>query len=68
MRRDLAVLIVDAVISFDNGLGTLDALIGRIEDEEERKRYEKTLGDVLGLMMDFLLPIERQYPDLNPDK
>ena len=69
MRRDLAALIVDTVVSLDKGLGTLNTLIGRIDDEQERKRYVKTLGDVLdSLMTDFLRPIEREYPDLNPDR
>jgi hypothetical protein len=69
MKKDLAALIVDAVVSLDKDLGTLSTLINRIDDEEERKRYAKALGDVMGLLMfDFLLPIEKVYPDLNPDK
>ena len=69
MKKDLAALIVDAVVSLDKDLGTLSTLIGRIDDEEERNRYGKALGDVMGLLFDFfLLPIEREYPDLNPDK
>ena len=68
MKKDLAALIVDAVISLDGQIGELDTLISRIDQEEERKRYGKALGDVMGLMFDFLLPIEREYPELNPDK
>lgn len=60
---------VDAAVSLDKELGNLDTLISRIEDEEERKRYAKALGDLLGsLTRDLLFPIEREYPDLNPDK
>lgn len=69
MRRDLAALIVDTVVSLDKGLGALNTLIGRIDDEQERKRYMKTFGDVRdSLVRDFLRPIEREYPDLNPDR
>ena len=68
MKKDLAALIVDAVVSLDGQIGELDTLISRIDEEEERKRYGKALGDVMGLMFDFLLPIEREYPELNPDK
>jgi hypothetical protein len=69
VKKDLARLIVDAVVSFDSQLGELDTLIGRIEDDDERKRYQKSLGDLMGsLFGDFLHPIERQYPYLDPDK
>lgn len=69
MEKDLAAQIVAAVVSLDKDLGTLSVLIGRIENEDERNGYSKALGDVMGLLFDFfLLPIEREYPDLNPDK
>lgn len=69
MKKEIAALIVDAVVSLDKELGTLSVLIGRIDDEEERKKYDKAFADVLGLLMfDFLVPIEREYPDLNPDQ
>lgn len=68
MKKDLAALIVDAVVSLDGQIGELDTLICRIDEDEERRKYGKALGDVMGLMFDFLLPIEREYPELNPDK
>lgn len=69
MKKELAAHIVDAVVSFDKDLGGLDTLIGRIDDPAERKRYAKALGDLMGiLMLQFLLPIEAEYPDLNPDQ
>ena len=68
MKKDLAALIVDAVVSLDGQIGELDTLISRIDEEEKRKRYGKALGDLMGLMFDFLIPIEREYPELNPDK
>jgi hypothetical protein len=68
MKKELAARIVDAVIALDKELGKLDTLIGSIEEEEERRRYGKALSEVFRSQMDILLLIERQYPDLNPDK
>ena len=53
MEKDLAAQIVAAVVSLDKDLGTLNVLIGRIENEDERNGYSKALGDVMGLLFDF---------------
>lgn len=68
MNKELASQIVDAALVMDAPLGDLDTLISRIEDETERKEFVQVLGKIMGAVSDLIFRIEREYPDLNPDR
>lgn len=47
----------------------LDALSHRITDQEERRAYRRKLAELLSLVgYDLLMPVVKQFPDLDPDR
>ena len=69
MDRDTAERIVKAIEDLTPGLNTLDVLSEQITDEEERREFRRKLGNIMILTgFDLLMPIVKQFPDLDPDK
>ena len=69
MDRDTAERIVKAIEDLTPGLNTFDALSEQITDQEERREFRRKLGSIMTLAgFDLLIPIVKQFPDLDPDK
>ena len=68
MKKELASQIMDAALSIDSPLGEMDSLISQIDDEDEKRAFVEMLGNVMGAASELIFKLERDYPDLNPDK
>ncbi len=54
---------------FGEVLNGLAAEIEKIKDIEEKKKYRRGVGELMGRSYtDIMLPIIREYPELDPDK
>jgi hypothetical protein len=69
MQEKTAKELMDTLSALDEPLNKAAELIEQINDEEERKKFRKSLGNIMaGIYTDLELLITQQYPDLNPDK
>ena len=69
MRRDVAEKIVAVLKQHDELLNELSILSKEIDDEGERKKVRRALGElILHTHEKITLKIVEQYPDLHPDK
>lgn len=66
--KDHAKRIVDLVVSLDPTINRLCDEIETIEDHAMAYNLRRELGDLMGCGIAIMLPIERIYPDLNPDE
>lgn len=68
MDRDTAKNLIALATSMDPIIGKMFEVVRRIEDKETKARFEKNVGDLMGIIArDFIFPIEATYPDLKPD-
>jgi hypothetical protein len=65
MGRAIAVKVISLLVG-TRDLGDLDNLSREIVDEEERRAFRRKLAQIIGLYMDLLVSVVRQYPDLDP--
>ncbi len=49
-------------------LNALDKLSEQIADPDEARAFRRALGELMGSTLTLLLPIVRQFPDLDPDR
>ena len=69
MQKDIAMSMLNAARALEKEIGELDRLISQLEDGAEKKALVTALGDVIGILFrDFVYRIERQHPELAPDK
>lgn len=69
MDRRIAEQLIDLALALDGPLNQATALSLQIEDLEERKAVRRVIGETTGrLYTDLMVPIIRQYPDLDPEK
>ena len=69
MDKASASLVMDRAVALDKPIGDLLSAIEAVPDEGERKRLLKAVTDVMRILTaEVFFAIERQYPDLNPDK
>ena len=69
MDKNLAEQLMNKLHSLDAPINDAVELVEQIPDEDERKRFRKGLGEMMGhIYTDLMIPILRQYPDLDPDK
>ena len=67
MDRELAVEIFGVAMAVNRELGNMDAVISKIPDAEIKQQYVKALGNLIGgVYADVMVPIIREYPDLDP--
>lgn len=68
LNREIAKAILDAVLAMSGPLDDLHSGIDRIEDCDLKADYLEKAGLVMrDLTFNFVLPIVRLYPDLDPD-
>lgn len=69
MERDLAARMIEVGQSMTEPLNRLAALTEQIAGEDERRDFRRRLAQIMGdIYPDLLIPIIRQYPDLDPHK
>lgn len=69
MDRKIAEQLIDLALALDGPLNQATALSLQIEDLEEQKAVRRVIGETTGrLYTDLIVPIIRQYPDLDPEK
>ena len=56
-------------MAFDAPIGKLIELVDEIADPGEKAVFNRAVGDLMGqIYAKLMVPILRQYPDLDPDK
>lgn len=69
MDKQLAEQLMEKLHSLDGPINDACELVEQIADKDEMRRYRKGLGELMGhIYTDLMMPILRQYPDLDPDK
>lgn len=69
MERKIAEQLIELALALDEPLNQATALSLQIEDLEEQKAVRRVIGETTGrLYTDLIVPIIRQYPDLDPEK
>lgn len=57
------------LLALDEPLNSAAMLVDKIPNKEEQKEFRRGLGEIVGrIYTDLMLPITRQYPDLDPEK
>lgn len=69
MDRNVAELLMKSLLALGKPLNDATVAADQIIDEDERKNFLKILGRFMGnIYTELMIPIIRQYPDLDPDK
>jgi hypothetical protein len=69
MHRAAAESMIGKLLEVSQKLNELTEAIEQVPDLEERKRMRRPVGQLMGLLYtDLIVPIIKQYPDLDPDK
>ncbi len=69
MEKKLAARIIDIVIAAEKGhFCALDEFVERLTDPQDRSVFCGLVAQMTFLHMDIIMPLVRQYPDLDPDK
>jgi len=68
MERENAQKLMENISKIDSQINRMIEIISDMKDEQEQKRYRKSASMVVGLIYsDFIRPIIRDYPELDPD-
>jgi len=68
MDKNVAISILTLSKSIDGTIVKLFAEVDKIKDPTLRKRFNKTVGDLMGFIdRDLILPIENIFPELKSD-
>ncbi len=57
-----------ALLDFGGPFNEATELTYQISDEQERKSVRRPLGEIGVRLYEAMIPIIRQFPDLDPDK
>lgn len=69
MDRQTAEDLMAALVELDGPFSKAAEVTLRIEDREERVKIREGLGGVIGrVYTEVMMPILKQYPDLDPDR
>ena len=69
MDRNVGELLMSNLLAFDEPLNSSATLVNQIPNKEEQKEFRRGIGEIVGrIYTDLMLPIIRQYPDLDPEK
>ena len=69
MNRNIAENLMTGISLLDSALDRNAHIIESIEDEAERKEFRLAIATVIGeVYLQLIVPIVKQYPDLDPDK
>ncbi|MCB1832184.1 MAG: hypothetical protein KDH19_01870 [Geminicoccaceae bacterium] len=69
MKKETAIKIINLISKSDAIFNQMSEVSLEIEDEIERVSIREGVGKSVGfLYTDVIIPILREYPDLDPDK
>jgi len=68
LEKTLALQIMDSIQAAETQVNTLESLLEKIVDNDERQAFRRHLADVMIGYIDIQMAIVRQYPDLDPDR
>ncbi len=69
MDRAIGERLMERLLALTAPLNDAVALIEQIGDERQRLELRRGIGEVMGrVYTDLMVPIIREYPDLDPDK
>ena len=69
MDRNVAELLMSNLLALDEPLNSSATLVNQIPNKEEQKEFRRGIGEIVGrIYTDLMLPIIKQYPDLDPEK
>lgn len=69
MERNLSEEFIAALKLLDYEFSKISEITQKIQNEEERVKFRQGLGQIIGnVYTELMVPILRQYPDLDPDK
>jgi hypothetical protein len=69
MNRSAAEGLMAVYHRMGDVLNDADHIVSAMPDENERSEHRRALGAMMGtLWLDLMLPIVREYRDLDPDK
>lgn len=69
MDKKIALKLMDSLTKIETPLNNAAKIIESIEDVEEKKKFRKNIGEIMGrLYTDLQRPIIQQYKELDPDK
>ena len=66
MNKDTARNFLEALAWSEAPFGKMDLLLQEL-DSEEKEKYRKILGDIVGCHSEFIIQIVNQYPELDPE-
>jgi hypothetical protein len=68
MDKDIAKRLMEDLIALSDPINAATQLTKEIENIEEQKELRRGLARVMSEIYDLMMPIIRQFPDLDPDK
>lgn len=69
MERAIAEKLMRVLLEFSGPFNRATEIISQISSQEEQRALRRGLAESIGgLDANVMLPIIRQYPDLDPDK
>lgn len=68
MDKDIALKLMKIATDTDHLIGQMFTEIDKISNVEQRRKFNDAVANLMGLIArDVIFPIEKEYPDLNPD-
>ena len=68
MEKMVAEALMKSLLEFGNSMDRVGLVIERIDDDRERAQFRTHIATTMGsLYGDFMRPIIKQYPELDPD-
>ena len=69
MDRETAESLMASLLKLSEPLNSATHAINRISDKEEQAKARRVIGEIMNkTYTELMMPIIRQYPDLDPDK
>ena len=69
MERKIAERLMNEMLALGRHLDQAGELTKQMVDAEERVAFRKGIGEVVGsVYTEVMIPLIRQYPDLDPDR
>ena len=68
MDRKTAERLMGEMLALGGPLDSATEIVDQIADKDERSNLRREIGELMGaIYTNIMLPIIRQYPDLDPD-
>jgi len=69
MQKSVAESLMKEMLDIGEHLNAADQLVGKLDDVQELNNYKRAIGNLMGLIYtEVMVPIIKNYPDLDPDK